>query len=792
MDIRRTRLLLIAALLLFTARALQADTWTTITSGWRALRIAVTADRAFAASEGGIIVVDRGTLAAALWNCDQGLFSNEVKVVAVQPGQGVLWIGYADGALDRFDLSSGRLRQRVLDFFNESSVFTIRDIRFSSDAAYIATDAGVSRMEPADVGDDIWVVKDTYRNFGSWSRPIDVLRVLPTEDTLWLLTRRGVARAPLEANLIDAASWTVYDYGDELPECPNCDAESATSLLTELDGQVYVGVYLVSVQRWTGSGFERVGSDISSFGLVLDGEGNLVLAGGTGLYRLSEDGSRWERLIEGFDQKVFDVVYDGGELWCALETERSYPGNPGGVLRDAGGERAILTPNTPGGNQIMAIKRSPSGEIWLTSRSERIRGAYHLHHGAWEAYSRLNVAAPVFDILQINMQAIGFDAFGGVWLGTRGSGALYIPPESSPDTLRYFDNTEATGSRLRGISSSDNFVLVMDFAASAEGGLWIANQQARDQKPLVYVPPGWFAADPAERDTIGWMRYGATDGLRTNFIGLLEVDDQDRVWMGTRTSDTDPLVLLDPAGTPGDPTDDVYHYFRAPDYVFDFTEINDMTLGHDGMLWLGTPSGLFMLDTHLPVSQMEAIRMQGALGEAVTAVAIDPVDQVWVGTNFGVSVLGNDRFTWVRHYTTDAGAFPSPLVDDNITALEFLPVTGEAYIGTNEGISVVTTPFRNFGSELGRVTVSPQPFFSGPNESVHLTFGGNSLVPGAEVKIFTPSGRLIRTLAFDQAALSGWDGRDYAGEWAPSGVYLLLITSPEGKSKTGKVALIRR
>jgi hypothetical protein len=72
-----------------------------------------------------------------------------------------------------------------------------------------------------------------------------------------------------------------------------------------------------------------------------------------------------------------------------------------------------------------------------------------------------------------------------------------------------------------------------------------------------------------------------------------------------------------------------------------------------------------------------------------------------------------------------------------------------------------------------------------------MTFGSQSLTPGASVKIFTYTGILVRNLHFTEASL-GWDGRNDKGELVASSIYLVLVVTPEGESLLGKLPVIRR
>ena len=72
----------------------------------------------------------------------------------------------------------------------------------------------------------------------------------------------------------------------------------------------------------------------------------------------------------------------------------------------------------------------------------------------------------------------------------------------------------------------------------------------------------------------------------------------------------------------------------------------------------------------------------------------------------------------------------------------------------------------------------------------------------SSVKIFTINGHLVRELTSKTVLSDGtvavdggrayWDGRDATGKKVASGIYLYLAYSENGKSITGKFAVIRK
>lgn len=86
------------------------------------------------------------------------------------------------------------------------------------------------------------------------------------------------------------------------------------------------------------------------------------------------------------------------------------------------------------------------------------------------------------------------------------------------------------------------------------------------------------------------------------------------------------------------------------------------------------------------------------------------------------------------------------------------------------------------------IRIYPNPF--NPNKA----FGGvlklENVPLGAEVKIYTVSGELVRTFAGTGQRLT-WNGTNQAGEEVVAGVYLYIVTYADDTRNQGKIFLVR-
>jgi len=88
------------------------------------------------------------------------------------------------------------------------------------------------------------------------------------------------------------------------------------------------------------------------------------------------------------------------------------------------------------------------------------------------------------------------------------------------------------------------------------------------------------------------------------------------------------------------------------------------------------------------------------------------------------------------------------------------------------------------------IRVYPNPWRSDrPGTPDHITF--TNLAPNSTVKIFTIAGHHVVTLPPVAGGSTPWNLKNQNGDAVASGLYLYLITDPQGHKTRGKVAVIR-
>jgi len=158
----------------------------------------------------------------------------------------------------------------------------------------------------------------------------------------------------------------------------------------------------------------------------------------------------------------------------------------------------------------------------------------------------------------------------------------------------------------------------------------------------------------------------------------------------------------------------------------------------------------------------------------INTIAIDGANQKWIGTTAGLFVLDADIEENLAQFTVEN----SPLFTNDIVDVAIDGATGEVYVGTTGGILSYRAEATDGQAFFKDVYAFPNPV----RPEYFGTIAVKGLATDANVKITDITG----TLVYETTALGGqavWDGNDYNGQRAASGVYLVYMTSKNGLEK---------
>ncbi len=272
-------------------------------------------------------------------------------------------------------------------------------------------------------------------------------------------------------------------------------------------------------------------------------------------------------------------------------------------------------------------------------------------------------------------------------------------------------------------------------------------------------------------------------------------DDSGRIWVISALSKG--IVYYDTKNTLNDSTDDEYRYYsKGPGYG-NLPSNYTICLARDkrNEVWVGTDNGIAIFkscdrgmtspeacEAVLPVVSYG--NTPGALfaGDFVSTIAVDAINRKWVGTRNGAWLLSPDASQLIAHFTKDN----SPLPSDYVQKIIIDPETGDVYIGTDQGLVSFHGTATESNVSNTDITIFPNPVPD--NYSGLIAIKG--LTDGADVRITAVDGQLVyRTKALGGQAI--WDGKDYTGHKPQSGIYLVFVTSSDGKNTAcSKIGLV--
>ncbi len=263
-----------------------------------------------------------------------------------------------------------------------------------------------------------------------------------------------------------------------------------------------------------------------------------------------------------------------------------------------------------------------------------------------------------------------------------------------------------------------------------------------------------------------------------NDSGPLIADDYNHIWYLLPNGGG--LIVYDYNGTIDDITDDKYVLINQG---LPSNNTESIAKDKNGNIWVGTDNGVAVItnqqditqftsaDVTIPIEQYDSFANYLFTLENVRTIAIDGANRKWVGTDNGVWLLSADESKIIYRFTVDNSPIPTNLIQK----ITIDPVTGDVYIGTQNGLVSFRSTATEGGTSNTNVVCFPNPVPSGYQGTISI----KGLVANADVRITDISGQLVyRTTALGGQAV--WNGVDYTGHRPQSGVYLVFITNNDG------------
>jgi ligand-binding sensor domain-containing protein len=267
-------------------------------------------------------------------------------------------------------------------------------------------------------------------------------------------------------------------------------------------------------------------------------------------------------------------------------------------------------------DNVKVITSASNGDIWVGTDF----GASNFDGANWTTYDNTN------GLNSNQVKSIDEDANGGIWIGTNLG-------------VSYFDGTTWTS-----YSSSDlHWSGVNATAFDSNGDKWFAS-------PLGGI---------THFDGTTFTPYDTSNGLLSQFVTALLIDDQDNKWVGTSSG----MSVLDVSNTSFTQHTRMY-VMPPPDTLNPVVDIAyNNVWGH---VWTAIYGGYLSVGgiAFWDGSQWEDFHVSdGLVGPNVRGLTIDSQHTVWVATSTGVSSIMFPAISVIATEIATFNLFPNPSND---------------------------------------------------------------------------------------------------------------------------------
>lgn len=674
----------------------------------------------------------------------EGLSSQALISCAVD-NYGKIWFGSAEGYINVYNPSTKTV-SKIIDIFNSKQAQKqINNISIVGDSVLIAFDFGL-----AIINANTLAFIDTFQKLGSFTALSRVFKVFKSS-VIYACTDKGVAiQIAGTQNLSVPESWNNYNLSTDI------QADSATKIL------VFNNKILLSTSKGV---FQFVNNIWSPF--ILTGSSvNDMFVSGTSLLLITNDqvyqysGSQLTKIYENTALSFNSVtVANDGTIYIATSS---------GLMQLKNSITKIIHPDGPGSNTFINLSVDLSGVLWVaTGKDVSGKGFLKFNGSNWTNYNKLNYPQLPSNGYY-NVYAAPDSA---IYLSNWGNGVTIFKNNSFT-----FYNT--SNSPLPGISKSSIWAAISDIKTDSKGNSWILSDEAVPSNPL-----------NALTTQNKWYSYSFSNfSISSNITGSLLVDQNDTKWFVVSGNGAG-LYYFNENKTFDNLNDDTEGYLSHNDGLLSLSsDVLSLALDKNGYLWIGNDNGLnTILDPSRPKSTLVSNYGLAVSGQTINCIAIDALNNKWIGTTQGVFVLSSDGTQLLNQYNSDN----SPIPDNNIVSIATDDKSGIIYIGTNYGLSSLKSSAIQPKDSFAKLFIYPNPFIlqNGNTNSVSI----DGLIKSSSIKIFSISGTLIRNLTTPGGRIGYWDGRDNSGNFVSTGIYI-LVAFDEGANNvaTSKIAVIRK
>jgi len=742
----------------------------------KVIDVAMAGDVVFAATEFSLFTYNTNDNNVERFDKVKGLNDVGISKIGYNPDQNAILIAYSNTNIDIIRSDGEIINIPDIKDKDILGLKTINNILFINDLAYLSCGFGIVVLDMARKE-----IHDTYY-IGPDGNAINVYCLTYNDTSFFAATANGIYYADKNAeNLADFNQWKK---DSRLPH-PNL----AYNIIENFKGRIYTNYYnsekfdgdtlfVFDGQNWTlfdDGNFSRHHEFFATNeNLYLVNRYNIIVYNSVGeevnrIWKIDNSGFQPLAITKGNDE----FLWIGDAEKGLIKNWKTYSGE-------------FIKPNGPNTKNIFAIDAggtnvwvAPGGRQPNWAPSYNHDGVFSFVNGEWETFNKSNteVFDTVSDMVEVKVDPVNPNI---TYVATFSEGVLKFENNQFSTVFSEYNST------LQPWISNESLVNVSGLDFDDQHNLWVANSGAPNILS-VYKNNG------------EWRSYNLGGSLSGTDIGRLMVDSYNQIWIMKRTEGY--IIVFNDGNTIDDPTDDKVRVLNSAtgngaipgSKVYSFA--NDL----DDEVWVGTdkgvcvfysPESIFESGANFDAQQILVPRNDGSgladillETEVVTAIAVDGANKKWIGTDrAGVFYLSADGIEQLAHFT----ASNSPLLSNNILDIT-IDGNGEVFIGTSDGII-------SYKSTSIPPPPPGSPVYAYPNP-VRENYTGVIAIKGVPVNSTVKITDSYGNLAYQtksEGAQAIWDGYNFDGKKAATGVYLVFVSNDDGSEKlVTKILLIR-
>lgn len=703
--------------------------------------LAETPEYLYAAADVGFIRVHKELKSTEILSRINDFGGFEVSQLAYHKTMNTLVIVYSDGLID---LVKDNQIVTLTDLQRASIIGSkrVNAIEFEENFAFLAADFGIVMLNI-----ERYEFSASYVNLGFG----DIRDMVVMGDFIYALSPLGIYRCNrITSNPAAPGNWSQVLQGS----FGHIEEFQENIVISKPSG----------LERYDGQSVQPILSDTGWLSLV-NNEGQLLATNSSGFFKVSNN---WSSQFEQEQGAQFGLWAADGSIWFGTRAV-------GLIKRLNAGALEFYSPNGPYARATGYMLQT-DGEIWVPGGSvNEIGGATFTLNGFYrfsdERWFNSIGTNEILDSLRDLYQALKDPRTGDILISAYYQGIVRLRNGQPIDFYNGSNSTLTVG--------GNRYISGMAF--DRNGFLWVTNRGA-DNQLHVRSPQG------------EWRQFRVAGA---NQLGKIWVDRQNRKWIQTPRGSGFGLVVYDDNRTPLDGTDDRQRTLGSgtgngnlPD-----NDVQSLAVDASGAVWVGTAAGLGVFFNPNNIFTTGGDAQQIVIGsgndigylmgsETVTAIFVDGGDRKWFGTRNGAWLSSPDGRKILANYNIEN----SPIISNSIIDLVLNGKTGEAFMVTDKGIISLKSDATEGGPTHDKVVVFPNPVredFDGP-----ISIRG--LVNDAYVKITDVSGNLIYETRAN-GGMATWDGRNFSGRRAATGVYLIFSGNADGsETHVAKVLIVGR